>query len=122
MPLPAARADRCGGTISAVPDPRDPDPRDPAGPPLRLGLVGSGYRTGAFLRVAAALPALAVPVGVVTRTAERGAQVTAQWGVPTHRTVADLLRAGRPDVVIALAIGESAATRADVRVGREVWA
>ena len=90
--------------------------------PTTFGVVGSGWRSAFFLRLARAAPDRLRASGVVTRTAERGAQVTAQWGVPTHRTVADLLRAGRPDVVIALAIGESAATGADVRVGREVWA
>jgi hypothetical protein len=68
--------------------------------PGRYGIVGSGWRTGFFLRLARAMPDRFAASGVVTRTAERGAQVERQWGVPTYRSVRDLLAADRPDFVI----------------------
>jgi predicted dehydrogenase len=39
-------------------------------------------------------------VGVVTRRAEAGAQLEQDWGVPTFRTIDDLLAAERPDFVV----------------------
>ncbi|TQM13317.1 Gfo/Idh/MocA family protein [Pseudonocardia kunmingensis] len=68
--------------------------------PVRYGIVGSGWRTGFFLRLARLMPDRFTATGVVTRTAERGAEVEAEWGVPTFRTTADLVAADRPDFVI----------------------
>jgi predicted dehydrogenase len=67
---------------------------------FRFGLVGSGWRSLFFLRLARHLPDRLRATGVVTRTAERGGEVEAEWGVPTFRTAADLLAAERPDFVI----------------------
>jgi predicted dehydrogenase len=67
----------------------------------RVGAIGSGRRTAFFLRVARAVPDRLRVTGVVTRTAERGAEVEATWEVPTFRTVAELLRHERPDYVAA---------------------
>jgi predicted dehydrogenase len=66
----------------------------------RFGIVGSGWRTGFFLRLAKAMPDRFAVSGMVTRTAERGAQVESEWSVPTFRSVRDLLAAERPDFVI----------------------
>ncbi|SCE72170.1 Gfo/Idh/MocA family protein [Micromonospora chokoriensis] len=66
----------------------------------RFGLVGSGWRGEFFLRLARLLPERLRATGVVTRTAARGAAVTAAWDVPTFRTTAELLAHERPDVVI----------------------
>jgi hypothetical protein len=63
-------------------------------------LVGSGRRSLFFLRLARRLPDRLQATGVVTRSASRGAEVEAEWGVPTFGTVADLLAAQRPDYVI----------------------
>jgi predicted dehydrogenase len=63
-----------------------------------FGLVGSGWRAEFFLRLAAALPERFRVAGVVSRS--RGDEVTATWGVPAFGTVAELLAASRPDVVI----------------------
>ncbi|WP_432572387.1 Gfo/Idh/MocA family protein [Kineococcus sp. SYSU DK005] len=69
--------------------------------PTTFGVVGSGWRSEFFLRLARAAPDRLRATGVVTRTAERGREVGAAWGVPTHRTVQDLLAGGRPDFVVA---------------------
>jgi hypothetical protein len=66
----------------------------------RFGIVGSGWRAVFFLRLARLLPQRLRVTGVVTRTASRGAEVTAEWGVPTFRSTADLLAHERPDFVI----------------------
>jgi predicted dehydrogenase len=66
----------------------------------RFGLVGTGWRGELFLRIAKALPDRFAASGVVTRTAARGAEIEATWGVPTFRTVAELVAAERPDFVV----------------------
>src|SRR5262245_13270937 len=38
--------------------------------------------------------------GVVTRAAERGDEVTTEWGVPSFRSITELLGHRRPDFVI----------------------
>ncbi|MEV4757050.1 Gfo/Idh/MocA family oxidoreductase [Micromonospora sp. NPDC049559] len=66
----------------------------------RFGIVGSGWRGLFFLRLARLLPQRLRATGVVTRTAARGDEVTAEWGVPTFRSTAELLAHERPDFVI----------------------
>ncbi|WP_208298710.1 Gfo/Idh/MocA family protein [Streptomyces liangshanensis] len=73
--------------------------------PVRFGLVGTGWRSEFFVRLARALPGRLTVVGVVSRSAERAAEVEAAWGVPVHRSV-EALMAGtegsdvRPEFVI----------------------
>ncbi|GLW06197.1 hypothetical protein Misp01_13270 [Microtetraspora sp. NBRC 13810] len=66
----------------------------------RFGLVGSGWRSEFFVRLARQLPERLSVSGVVTRSAERGAEVEAAWGVPSFRTVGEMLAAERPEFVI----------------------
>lgn len=70
------------------------------GPAVSFGVVGSGWRSLFFLRLARRLSDRLRATGVVTRTAARGAEVEAEWGVPTFRTVPEMLASGRPDYVI----------------------
>ena len=56
-----------------------------------FGVIGSGWRSMFFLRLARMAPERLRVTGVVTRSADRGAQVTAEWGVPTHRSTSELL-------------------------------
>jgi predicted dehydrogenase len=65
-----------------------------------FGIIGSGWRSAFFLRLARSAPDRFRATGVVTRSAERGAEVTARWDVPTFRTPAELLGADPPDFVI----------------------
>ncbi|MCL3861048.1 Gfo/Idh/MocA family protein [Actinotalea sp. K2] len=69
-------------------------------PPVRFGLVGSGWRAEFFLRMARLMPLRFTAVGVVTRSVERGEQVTAAWGVPTYRSPAELVAAQAPELVV----------------------
>ncbi|MGH8889189.1 MAG: Gfo/Idh/MocA family protein [Acidothermaceae bacterium] len=66
----------------------------------RFGIVGSGWRSEFFLRLARQAPDRFSVAGVVTRSAERGAEVEAAWGIPTFRSAAELV-ATKPDFVIA---------------------
>ncbi len=76
------------------------DATSAAARPARVGVVGSGWRAEFYLRMARLMPERSRITAVVTRTAERGDQVRAAWGVPTVRTVADLLALERPDYVV----------------------
>jgi predicted dehydrogenase len=89
-----------------------------------FGVIGSGWRSMFFLRLARMAPDRFHVTGVVTRSADRGAQVTAEWGVPTHRSTAELLGADKPDFVIVSvpwAVTPDA-TREAVRLGARVLA
>ncbi|GAA1011914.1 hypothetical protein Aple_013710 [Acrocarpospora pleiomorpha] len=66
----------------------------------RFGLVGSGWRSEFFVRLARQLPERLSVSGVVTRSAERGAEVESRWGVPAFRSIGDMLAAERPEFVI----------------------
>jgi predicted dehydrogenase len=68
--------------------------------PTTFGIIGTGWRSEFFLRLARAAPDRLRATGVVSRSAERGADVTARWGPPAFESVAALLRAGAPDFVI----------------------
>ena len=69
--------------------------------PTTFGVIGSGWRSAFFLRLARAAPDRFRAAGVVTRTAGRGAEISEQWGVPAFLSVAELLDAEAPDFVIA---------------------
>ncbi|WP_298988805.1 Gfo/Idh/MocA family protein [uncultured Pseudokineococcus sp.] len=74
------------------------DPRQTASP-VRVGVVGSGFRAGLFVDLARRLPGRFAVVGVVSRSAQRRDEVAARWSVPVLSSTAEL--AGeRPDVVL----------------------
>ncbi|WP_049577422.1 Gfo/Idh/MocA family protein [Streptomyces sp. SBT349] len=94
--------------------------------PVRFGLIGSGWRSEFFVRLARALPERLAVTGVVTRTAERGAEVESAWGVPAFRTAGELVDApgGRPEFAIPSVPWSATAhaTRDLVRLGVPVLA
>jgi predicted dehydrogenase len=65
-----------------------------------FGVIGSGWRSAFFLRLAQAVPDRLRATGVVTRSAGRGEEIEARWDVPSFRSAAALLAAGAPDYVI----------------------
>jgi predicted dehydrogenase len=69
--------------------------------PATFGLVGSGWRSEFFHRLARAMPDLLRITGVVTRSAERGDEVSKAWGLPSVRTSEELLAVEKPDFVVA---------------------
>lgn len=72
-----------------------------AADPTKIGIVGTGWRSEFFLRVATALPERLRLVGLATRSPDKGAAVEASWSVPTVRDVDELIGRCRPDFVVA---------------------
>ena len=50
--------------------------------PYRFAIVGAGWRTEFFLRIAAAIPERFRLEGLVVRDAAKGQRLTKQWGTP----------------------------------------
>lgn len=84
-----------GTTTVAVTTKNAPVPKT-----TRYAVVGAGWRASVFLRMAYLVPERFEVTGVVTRRAEAGAELEAQWGVRTYRDVETLLAADRPDFVV----------------------
>ncbi|WP_317232652.1 Gfo/Idh/MocA family oxidoreductase [Clavibacter capsici] len=76
-----------------------PRPAPPA-PQIRFGIVGSGWRSAFFLRIARALPERFAVTGLVTRSAETSRALEEEWGIRTFRTAAELLAAEAPAFVV----------------------
>ncbi|RZS90967.1 putative dehydrogenase [Motilibacter rhizosphaerae] len=91
--------------------------------PVRFAVVGSGWRSQFFLRLARMAPEQLQVSAVVTRTAERGEQVTAEWGVPTFRTLDEVAATAPEYVVPSVPWGETpAVTERAVELGYAVLA
>ncbi|TWP54245.1 gfo/Idh/MocA family oxidoreductase [Lentzea tibetensis] len=67
-----------------------------------FGIIGRGWRADFYLELARVLPDRFRVVGVVTRDAARGDEITARWGVPTYRTAAELVAAAPAFVVTSV--------------------
>ncbi len=81
-------------TLAAMPHPA------PTAPQIRFGIVGSGWRSAFFLRIARALPERFAVTGLVTRSADTGRALEEEWGIHTFRTAAELLAAEAPSFVV----------------------
>lgn len=68
--------------------------------PTRFAIVGNGWRSSVFIRMAYLMPQRFDLVGVVTRRAEAGLELERDWGVTTYRTLDELLGRDRPDFVV----------------------
>jgi predicted dehydrogenase len=81
-----------------------------------FGIVGAGWRAEFFLRVAAAMPERFRVGGMTVRDEAKGRAVESRWGVPTYRTIDEMLdkidlgfvvvsvpRTVSPDLIRALA-------------------
>ena len=68
--------------------------------PASFALVGSGRRAQFFRRLARSAPEHFTVSGLVTRSAERAAEVAATWRIPTFTGLADLLGDHRPLFVV----------------------
>jgi len=70
------------------------------GEQIRFGVVGSGWRSDFFLRIADALPDRFAVTGLVSRSRETAQLVESRWRVPAYPDVAALLERERPDFVV----------------------
>jgi predicted dehydrogenase len=67
---------------------------------MTFGIVGAGWRTDFFLRIARELPDRFTVGGVVVRDAAKREAFGQRWGVPTFPTLDDMLAAANPLFVI----------------------
>jgi len=65
-----------------------------------FGIIGSGWRTEFFLRIARELPERFKVSGVVTRTEDSGKNIEEKFGVRTYRIIDDLLKATKIDFAV----------------------
>lgn len=68
----------------------------PVSAPTSFAIIGNGWRSSAFLRMAYLFPQRFRVTGVVTRRSEAGERIERDWGVPTFRTLEELVAAERP--------------------------
>ncbi len=68
--------------------------------PVTFGIVGGGWRTRFFLRVARELPERFHVSGVVVRDEEKGQRMETEWNVTTYRNLDALLHASQVDFVV----------------------
>lgn len=68
---------------------------------INFGIVGAGWRTEAYLRIAKELPERFAVSGMVVRDAEKGARIEQQWGATTYRTLEEMADKTNPDFVVA---------------------
>ncbi|MEO9236907.1 MAG: Gfo/Idh/MocA family oxidoreductase, partial [Jatrophihabitantaceae bacterium] len=68
--------------------------------PIRLAIVGSGWRGQFFARLAAKLPAEVELVGGCVRRTELVTPTAASWQVPVHTSVTELVQRERPQLVV----------------------
>jgi predicted dehydrogenase len=64
-----------------------------------LAIIGGGWRTEFFMRVAQALPEQFRVSGVLVRNVEKAQRFAQTWNVPTHQSLDELLRS-RPSFVV----------------------
>jgi hypothetical protein len=67
---------------------------------ISFAIIGSAWRTEFFLRIARALPDRFDICGLVTRSDDTGRRIESEWGVPTFRTIDDLLAKTSPRFVV----------------------
>jgi hypothetical protein len=65
-----------------------------------FGLIGGGWRSEFYLRIARDLPEQFPLAGVVVRRPEERERLGRDWSVPTFGTVEELLAKGRADFVV----------------------
>src|SRR3954468_11919463 len=74
--------------------------------PTRFGLIGTGWRSEFFARLARQAPDAFQVSGVVSRRPERAEQVAREWGVPSFGMEEELVAAGPEFVIPCVPWGE----------------
>lgn len=73
--------------------------KEPAGR-IDFAIIGSGWRSEFFLRIARELPDRFRVVGLVTRGDDTGRAVQKMWGVPTFATIDQLVQHTAPEFAV----------------------
>lgn len=68
---------------------------------IRFGIVGAGWRTAFYLRIARAIPERFEVLGVVVRNKERAQAISDTWNIPTFRTSDEMLAQTNPSFVVS---------------------
>lgn len=87
---------------------------------ITYGIVGSGWRSEVFLRIARELPDLFGVCGLVTRDEQTGVQLEKLWGIKTFRSVNALLNATEPGFIVASVAGHATASVITELVARKI--
>ncbi|MFC0672702.1 Gfo/Idh/MocA family protein [Brachybacterium hainanense] len=85
--------------------------------PASVALIGSGWRAEFILGVIAALPERFELAGMVVRTPQKAARMSAEFGAPAFATLEELLAHRRPDFLV-LSVPRTAAPDLIVRAVR----
>lgn len=85
-----------------------------------FGIIGSGWRTEFFLRIAQELPERFKVSGAVTRTEASGEKIEEKYGVHTYRTIDDLLNSTKIDFAVVSVPWEIAPIRTKELVTRSI--
>jgi predicted dehydrogenase len=68
--------------------------------PIIFNIVGGGWRTEFYLRIAQALPDRFQIGGIVVRDQEKGAALKQKWGIPTFQSLDVMLNATKPSFTV----------------------
>ena len=69
--------------------------------PVRVGIVGTGWRAEFFAKLALAMPDRFTLIGVMSRRPESAQRAADAWGIGAYASPAELVRAQRPDFVVS---------------------
>lgn len=67
---------------------------------IEFGVIGAGWRTFFFLRIAKAFPERFRCVGVVVRNADKRAAFSSEWGIPAYGSLKELADSQSMDFVV----------------------
>ncbi len=67
---------------------------------IQFGIVGSGWRSEFYLRIAKELPQYFKVCGLVTRNTESRERLEKDWGIKTYSAIYDLLEAENPEFMV----------------------
>ncbi|MBI4979865.1 MAG: Gfo/Idh/MocA family oxidoreductase [Spirochaetes bacterium] len=67
---------------------------------INFGIIGGGWRTEFYMRIAEELPSRFIVSGVVVRDAAKGAAFEKRWNVRTFRTAGELVKSAKPAFVV----------------------
>jgi predicted dehydrogenase len=67
---------------------------------VTFGVIGSGWRSEFYLRIAKELPNKFQVCGLVTRDEHKGLNIEKTWGVKTYRTIEELLENSNPSFIV----------------------
>jgi hypothetical protein len=67
---------------------------------ITYGIVGSGWRSEFYLRIARELPEKFKVCGLVTRSEETGVKLESRFGIKTYRTIDELLKHENPSFMV----------------------